>query len=79
VRPTRKSEVRQACRKDTAQLDALKAAYARGERSVTFGDRTTVYRSESEMRQAIATIEASIGQATRPKQFHGYHRGKGLL
>ncbi len=61
-----------------AQLDTLKAAYARGERSVTFGDRTTVYRSESEMRQAIATIEAERMRGTRPKQFLSYHRGKGL-
>jgi len=63
-----------------AQLNALKDAYARGERSVTFGDRTTTYRSESEMREQIATISAELARAAqpaRPRQYAGYST-KGL-
>lgn len=58
-----------------AQLDALKTAYARGERSVSFGDRSTTYRSEEEMRQAIATIETALARAAtpaRPRQYRAY-------
>jgi hypothetical protein len=58
--------------------DNLKAAIAKGERSVTFADRTVVYRSVAEMREALGMIEAELSRATRPKQFLGYHRGKAL-
>jgi hypothetical protein len=62
------------------QLDALKAAYARGVRSVTFGDRTTVYQSQAEMAEAIARIEAELARSTtppRPRQWAGWSK-KGL-
>jgi hypothetical protein len=57
-----------------AQLDALKAAYATGVRSVTFGDRTTTYASMDEMAKAIARIETEIARTAttpRPRQFRG--------
>ncbi len=58
--------------------DNLKTAIAKGERSVTFADRTVVYRSVAEMREALAMIEAQLSSPSRPKQFLGYHRGKGV-
>lgn len=63
-----------------AQLDALKTAYAQGIRSVTFGDRTTVYQSQAEMAEAIARIETEIARSTvpaRPRQWVGWS-GKGF-
>ena len=63
-----------------AQLDALKTAYAAGIRSVTFGDRTTVYQSQAEMAEAISRIEAELARTAttpRPRQFKGYS-GKGF-
>jgi len=59
------------------QLDALKTAYAGGIRSVTFGDRTTTYQSQSEMAEAIAKIEAELARSTtpaRPRQWLAYSR-----
>lgn len=58
--------------------DNLKAAIAKGERSVTFADRTVVYRSVAEMQEALAMIEAELSRPVRPKQFLGYHGGKGF-
>ena len=63
------------------QLEALKAAYAEGVRSVTFGDRTNVRYTEEEMARVIARLEAERARSTsppRPKQFHAYPSGKGL-
>jgi len=59
------------------QLDALKTAYAQGIRSVTFGDRTTVYQSQAEMADAIARIEAELARAAtppRPRQYAAYSK-----
>jgi hypothetical protein len=55
--------------------DNLKAAIAKGERSVSFADRTVTYRSVSEMREALSMIEAELGRNAsppRPKTFLGY-------
>jgi hypothetical protein len=49
-----------------AQLDAIRAAIAKGEKSVTFADRTAVYRSMDELLQAEARIAAAL--AAGPKQ-----------
>lgn len=42
------------------QLDALELALARGERRVTFADKTVEYRSVEEIRQAIRDIKSSL-------------------
>ena len=63
-----------------ADLDAAKAAYLKAlttGKSVTFGDRSWTSHDLPQLRQLIAEIERSVG-APRPKQFLGYHRGKGL-
>jgi hypothetical protein len=69
-----------------ADADSIKAAIVAlvtGQRivTVTFGDRTNTYQQADlpQLREALAMVEAELGRATRPKQFHGYHRGKGLL
>jgi hypothetical protein len=49
-----------------AQLDAIRAAIAKGEKSVTFADRTVVYRSMDELLKAEARIAAAV--AATPKQ-----------
>lgn len=46
------------------QLSALQAALARGEKRVTFGDKTVEYRSVQELKDAIATVQRALhGQA----------------
>jgi hypothetical protein len=58
-----------------ADVDTLKAAMAKGEKSVTFADRSVVYRDVSEMREALAMIEAEVATTSatpRPRQFFGY-------
>lgn len=55
--------------------DNLKAAIAKGERSVTFADRTVVYRSVPEMREALAMIENELARSAtppKPRQYRGY-------
>ena len=42
------------------QLGALEAALAKGEKRVTFGDKTVEYRSVEELRQAILTVERDL-------------------
>lgn len=49
-----------------AQLDALKAAYAEGTRSVSFGDRSVTYQSQAEMAAAITTIAADLARRATP-------------
>jgi hypothetical protein len=51
-----------------AHLDALEAALVKGEKRVTFGDKTVEYRSVDELQAAIAR-----GQA-RPLRAGGGHR-----
>lgn len=64
-----------------ADVDALKVSIAKGEKSVSFGDRRVDYRSLDEMRQALAMIQAEVNAAAgtpRPKQFLAYQAGKGI-
>lgn len=42
------------------QLQALEAALARGERRVTFADKTVEYRSVDELKAAIREIKREI-------------------
>lgn len=42
------------------QLGALEAALAKGEKRVTFGDKTVDYRSVEELRQAILAVERDL-------------------
>ncbi|HNO14401.1 MAG TPA: hypothetical protein PKM96_09435 [Accumulibacter sp.] len=42
------------------QLTALEAALAKGEKRVTFGDKTVEYRSVEELHEAIRTVERSL-------------------
>jgi hypothetical protein len=41
-----------------AQLQALRDSLARGEKRVTFGDKTVEYRTVEELKAAIAEVEA---------------------
>lgn len=42
------------------QLQALRDALAKGEKRVTFGDKTVEYRSIEELKTAIAEVEAAM-------------------
>jgi hypothetical protein len=42
------------------QLTALEAALAKGERRVTFGDKTVEYRSVEELQVAIDTVKRDL-------------------
>jgi hypothetical protein len=42
------------------QLRALRDALARGERRVTFGDKTVEYRTVDELKAAITEVEAAM-------------------
>lgn len=46
-----------------AQLEALEAALARGEKRVTFGDKTIEYRSVDELKTAIDAIKRGLYDA----------------
>jgi len=43
-----------------AHLDALEAALVRGEKRVTFGDKTVEYRSVDELQAAIRAVRRDI-------------------
>ena len=43
-----------------AQLDALEAALAKGERRVTFGDKTVEYRTVEELTAAIKEVKRGL-------------------
>lgn len=48
--------------------EALERALARGERRVTFGDKTVEYRSVDELRAALREVDAALArEAGRPK------------
>ena len=47
-----------------SQLHALETALAKGERRVSFGDKTVEYRSVEELQTAIRTVEAEIARNT---------------
>ncbi len=43
-----------------AHLDALEAALAKGEKRVTFGDKTVEYRSIDELMKAIEAVKRDL-------------------
>lgn len=43
-----------------AHLDALEAALAKGEKCVTFGDKTVEYRSVDELMAAIEAVKRDL-------------------
>lgn len=43
-----------------AQLQVLRDALARGEKRVTFGDKTVEYRTVEELKAAIVEVEAAM-------------------
>lgn len=43
-----------------AHLDALEAALVKGEKRVTFGDKTVEYRSVDELQAAIAAVKHDL-------------------
>jgi biopolymer transport protein ExbD len=45
-------------------VDAIKAAIAKAERRVTYGDKTVEYRDMSEMMRALKMIEAEVASLT---------------
>ena len=47
-----------------AHLDALEAALVKGEKRVTFGDKTVEYRSIEELREAIREVERDLFEQT---------------
>lgn len=62
----------------TTDRDNLKTAIAKGEKSVTYADRSVTYRSLQEMIDALALVEAELAQTeNRPRQWYPYAR-KGL-
>lgn len=52
-----------------AEIDALKAAIAKGEKQVAFADRSVTYRSLEEMLEALRLMEAEVAGTTRPRQY----------
>ena len=46
-----------------AQLQALRDALAKGEKRVTFGDKTVEYRTVEELKAAIREVEAAMHNA----------------
>ena len=44
------------------QLTALEAALAKGEKRVTFGDKTIEYRSVEELKEAIRAVERGLAE-----------------
>ena len=44
------------------QLTALEAALAKGERRVTFGDKTVEFRSVEELKEAIRAVERGLAE-----------------
>lgn len=58
----------------TADLAAVRTALLRGEKSVTFADRSVTYRTVDEIMKVEAAIIAELAAAstdTRPRQFFG--------
>ena len=43
-----------------AQLQALRDALAKGEKRVTFGDKTVEYRTVEELKQAISVVKRDL-------------------
>ena len=47
------------------QLSALEAALAKGEKRVTFGDKTVEYRSVEELKAAIREVKRGLFEPAR--------------
>ena len=45
-----------------AQLQALRDSLARGEKRVTFGDKTVEYRTVEELKEAIRQVEIAMNR-----------------
>ena len=52
------------------EIAGLRSAIAKGEKTVTFADRSVTYRSIAELVEALRLAEAE--NASRPKQSLGY-------
>jgi electron transfer flavoprotein alpha subunit len=63
------------------ELDALKAAYARGTLRVTYDGKTVEYGSEADLKRRIETLASALaaeaGQSRPTAGFAGYARGDG--
>ena len=61
-------------------LDAVEAAIARGEKTLSYTDRTVEYRTVDELLKARDQIRSSLVAATGPRSrvIRLYHAGKGL-
>lgn len=62
-------------------IDALKAAIAKAERRVTYGDKTVEYRDMSEMLRALKVIEAEVAATngtTAPSRTILVQHGRGV-
>ncbi len=55
-----------------ADLTAVRTSILRGERTVTFADRSVTYRSIEELRQVEAAILADLATATRTRRKQTY-------
>jgi hypothetical protein len=60
-----------------ADADALRVAIAKGEKSVTFSDRSVTYRDLDEMLQALALVERAL-QGTSARNFRLAAHSKGV-
>jgi len=52
-------------------LDRIRAAIARGERTVQFADRSVTYRSVEELLQAEARIASALAESPRTVPAYG--------
>jgi hypothetical protein len=50
-----------------ADLDAIRAAIAKGERAVMFADRSVTYRSMDELLQAESRIASALSTVASPR------------
>lgn len=68
-----------------ADIDALKAAIASGERQVVLGGQSVTYRSISDLITALEYAQRNLDEANaaagtttrRPKVWYAYHGGRG--
>lgn len=58
-----------------AQLDALKAAYARGARTVSYDGQSVTFDTGAEMRQRIQDIERSLNPGRNRVHYPSFDRG----
>lgn len=58
-----------------AQLDALRAAVARGVKTVSYDGNSVTYQSVDDMLKLIATIERSLNPSRTRIQYPAFDRG----